>query len=64
MFNKLDGLTNSIGMGLNKLQELVIDREAWHGAVCGVTKIWTQMSDWTELSNKLVICESRWVYNK
>ena len=36
-------------MGLGQLQELVIDREAWCAAVCGVEKIWAWLSDWTEL---------------
>ena len=51
----LDGITDTMDMSLSELWELVMNREAWHAAVHGVAKSWTQMSNWTMLHTQICV---------
>ena len=50
----LDSITDLMDVSWGELRELVVDREAWRAAIHGVTKSWTQLSDWTELKTYLL----------
>ena len=65
----LDGITDTMDMGLGGLRDLVMNREAWHAAVHGITKRWIWLSDWTDLnyekwlimsnSSRMELCKHR-----
>ena len=59
----LDGITDSVDMGLGEFQELVMDREAWHAAIYGVTKNLTCLSIWTEMRGPEAMILVFWMFS-
>ena len=60
----LDGIADLVDMSLGKVQELVMDRGAWHAVVHVVSKSWTQLSDWTELKYPPLKIMLKWIFFK
>ena len=60
----LDGITDSMNMSLSKLWDFVMDRDTWHAVVHGVTKSWTRLSNWSELTScqPIIPNQAKWFF--